>query len=142
MSLCFGPLAKKKERIEDSDDDIPLFGPDRLGAKTRKKERNEDSDDNIPLFASDGLMEKIRQQEEEQESQQPLAPDAYLNLILKQEVTGLSQMELNAEAVDEAEVDLTLLHQWLALLRKMILKYPVRSTMKTRMMLPERRRQT
>ena len=95
-----GPVAKKKERIEDSYDEIPIFGPYRLGAK--KKERIEDSDDDIPLFAPNGPVEKISQQEEEQESQQPFSPEDYL----KQEVAGLSQEELNAEAVDEAEARL------------------------------------
>ena len=59
----------------------------------------------MPLFGPNGLAEKlaekISQQEEEQESQL-LAPEDYL----KEEVAGLSQEELNADAVDEAEARL------------------------------------
>jgi hypothetical protein len=99
-----------KRRIEDSDDDIPLFGPNGLAEKIRRQEeeqefeqrRMEDSDDDMPVFGRNGLAEKIRQQEEEQESQQPLAPEDYL----KQEVAGVSPEDLNAEAVDEAEARL------------------------------------
>jgi hypothetical protein len=67
-----------------------------------KKARLEDSDDEVPLFGPNGQAEKIRQPEEEQESQQPLAPEDYL----KQEVAGWPQEDLNAEAVDEAEARL------------------------------------
>ena len=87
-----------KRRIEDSDDDLPIF---------EKKALLEDSDDdNMPLFGPNRVAEKIRQreQEEEQESQQPLAPEDYL----KQEV-GLSHEDLNVEAVDQAEARLGVL---------------------------------
>ena len=94
---------RKSRRIEDSDEEIPRSGPD---SPVAKKERLDDSDDDMPLFGPNGLAEKlaekISQQEEEQESQQPFAPEDYL----KQEVAGLSQEELNAEAVDEAEARL------------------------------------
>ena len=87
-----------KRRIEDSDDDVPVFGPN--GEKLAwKKARLEDD---MPLFGPNGQAEKIRQPEEEQESQQPLAPEDYL----KQEVAGWPQEDLNAEAVDEAEARL------------------------------------
>jgi hypothetical protein len=87
-----------KRRIEDSDDDVPVFGPN--GEKLAwKKARLEDD---MPLFGPNSLSEKIRQQEEEQESQQPLAPEDYL----KQEVACWTQEDLNAEAVDEAEARL------------------------------------
>ena len=90
-----------KRRIEDSDDDLPIF---------EKKALLEDSeDDNMPLFGPNRVAEKIRQreQEEEQESQQPLAPEDYL----KQEVNGpgFSHEDLNVEAVDQAEARLGVL---------------------------------
>ena len=82
------------KRIEDSDDE------DKIAVK---QARHADSDDDMPIFGPNGLAEKIlRQQEEEQESQQPLAPEDFL----KQEVDGFSHEELNAEAVDQAEVRL------------------------------------
>ena len=93
---------RKSRRIEDSDEEIPRSGPD---SPVAKKERLDDSDDDMPLFGPNGLAEKlaekISQHEEEQESQL-FAPEDYL----KQEVAGLSQEELNAEAVDEAEARL------------------------------------
>ena len=93
---------RKSRRIADSDEEIPCSGPD---SPVAKKERLDDSDDDMPLFGPNGLAkklaEKISQHEEEQESQ-PFAPEDYL----KQEVAGLSQEELNAEAVDEAEARL------------------------------------
>ena len=93
---------RKSRRIEDSDEEIPRSGPD---SPVAKKERLDDSDDDMPLFGPNGLAEKlaekISQQEEEQESQL-LVPEDYL----KEEVAGLSQEELNAEAVDEAEARL------------------------------------
>ncbi len=91
------------KRIQDSDDDVPVFGPnaEKLAWKKARLE-DSDSDDDMPLFGRNSLSEKIRQQEEEQESQQPLAPEDYL----KQEVAGLTQEDLNAEAVDEAETRL------------------------------------
>jgi hypothetical protein len=92
-----------KRRIEDSDDDDPIFAERRAKKLVEKIARLEDSDDdNTPLFGPNGLAEKIRQQEEEQESQQPLAPEDFL----KQEVDGFSHEDLNAEAVDQAEVRL------------------------------------
>ena len=94
---------RKSRRIEDSDEEIPRSGPD---SPVAKKERLDDSDDDMPLFGPNGLAKKlaeiISQQEEEQESQQPFAPEDYL----KQEVDGFSHEELNAEAVDQAEVRL------------------------------------
>ena len=92
---------RKVRRIEDSaDDDIPHPGPDIPVAK------KEDSDDDLPLFGPNGLAEKLAermsQQEEEQESQLLLAPEDYL----KEEVSCLSQEELNVVAVDEAEARL------------------------------------
>jgi hypothetical protein len=89
-----------KRRIEDSDDDVPIFAERRA----EKISRLEDSDDNLPLFGPNGLAEKIRQQEEEQESQQPLDPEDYL----KQEVDGpgFSHEDLNVEAVAQAEARL------------------------------------
>ena len=95
-----------KRRIEDSDDDVPIFAKRRA----EKKALLEDSeDDNMPLFGPNSVAEKIRQreQEEEQESQQPLAPEDYL----KQEVNGpgFSHEDLNVEAVDQAEARLGLL---------------------------------
>ena len=93
---------RKSRRIEDSDEEIPRSGPD---SPVAKKERLDDSDDDMPLFGPNGLAEKlaekISQQEEEQESQL-LVPEDYL----KEEVAGLSQEELNADAVDEAEARL------------------------------------
>jgi hypothetical protein len=92
-----------KRRIEDSDDEFPIFAERRAKKLVEKKARLEDSDDdNRPLFGPNGLAEKIRQQEEEQESQQPLSPEDYL----KQEVDGCSHEELNSEAVDQAEIRL------------------------------------
>ena len=89
--------------MEDSDDDVPIVGPNSRAEKLKvKKTRLEDSDDDMPLFGPNGLAEKIRRQQEEQESQQPLAPEDFL----KEEVAGFSQEELNAEAVDEAEARL------------------------------------
>ena len=89
-----------KRRMEDSDEDVPIVGPNSRAEKLKvKKARFEDSDDDMPLFGPNGLAEKIRRQEEEQKSQQPLAPEDYL----KEEVAGLSQEELNAEAVDQAD---------------------------------------
>lgn len=85
-----------KRRIEDSDDDDPIFGLNR-----RRAAHLEDSDDDKPLFGPNGLAEKIHQQEEEQESQQPLSPEDYLI----QEV-GPSHEELNVVAVEEAEARL------------------------------------
>ncbi len=90
-----------QRRIEDSDDDVPVFGPEAEKIAV-KKARLEDSDDEMPLFGPNGQVEKIRQPEEEQESQQPLAPEDYL----KQEVASWPQEDLNAEAVDEAEARL------------------------------------
>ena len=89
-----------KRRIEDSDDDVPIFAERRA----EKIARLEDSDDNMPLFGPNGLAEKISQQEEEQESQQPVAAEDYL----KQEVDGpgFTHEDLNIEAVDEAEARL------------------------------------
>ena len=88
-----------KRRIEDSDDDVPIFAERRA----EKKAHLEDSeDDNMPLFGPN----KIRQLEqgEEQVSQQPLAPEDYL----KQEVNGpgFSHEDLNVEAVAQAEARL------------------------------------
>ena len=92
-----------KRRMEDSDDDKPIFAERRAKKLFENNARLEDSDDdNTPLFGPNGLAEKIRQQEEEQESQQPLAPEDFL----KQEVGGFSHEEMNAEAVDQAEVRL------------------------------------
>jgi hypothetical protein len=90
--------------MEDSDDDKPIFAERRAKKLFENKARLEDSDDdNTPLFGPNGLAEKIRQQEEEeQESQQPLAPEDFL----KQEVDGFSHEDVNAEAVDQAEVRL------------------------------------
>ena len=89
---------KMPKRIQDSDDDVPVFGPnaEKLAWKKARLE------DDMPLFGPNSLSEKIRQQEEEQESQQPLAPEDYL----KQEVACWTQEDLNAEAVDEAEARL------------------------------------
>jgi hypothetical protein len=82
-----------KPRMEDSNDDVPLFGPNSLAEKIAvKKARLEDSDDDMPIFGPNCLAEQICRQEEEQKSQQPLAPKDYL----KQEVAGLSQEDLNA----------------------------------------------
>ncbi len=94
---------KMPKRIQDSDDDVPVFGPnaEKLAWKKARLE-DSDSDDDMPLFGRNSPSEKIRQQEEEQESQQPLAPEDYL----KQEIAGWTQEELNAEAVDEAEARL------------------------------------
>ena len=93
---------RKSRRIADSDEEIPRSGPD---SPVAKKERLDDSDDDMPLFGPNGLAkklaEKISQQEEEQESQL-FVPEDYL----KEEVAGLSQEELNADAVDEAEARL------------------------------------
>ena len=84
------------KRIEDSDDE------DKIAVKQARL-ADSDDDDDMPIFGPNGLAEKIlRQQEEEQESQQPLAPEDFL----KQEVDGFSHEELNAEAVDQAEVRL------------------------------------
>ena len=83
-----------KRRIEDSDDDVPIFGPNR-----RRAAYLEDSDDDKPLFGPNGLAEKTRQQEEEQERH--LSPEDYL----EQEV-GPSHEELNVVAVEEAEARL------------------------------------
>ena len=92
-----------KRRMEDSDDDKPIFAEHRAKKLVEKNARLEESDDdNTPLFGPNGLAEKIRQQEEEQESQQPLASEDFL----KQEVGGFSHEEMNAEAVDQAEVRL------------------------------------
>ena len=55
-----------KRKIEDSDDDIPIFGPNSRVSK--RKEHLEGSDDDIPLFGPNSLEEKIRQEE----SQHPL----------------------------------------------------------------------
>ena len=85
-----------KRRIEDSDDDVPIFG-----TNSHRAAHLEDSDDDKPLFGPNGLAEKIRQQEKEQERQQPLSPEDYL----KQEV-GPSHEELNVVAVEEAEARL------------------------------------
>jgi hypothetical protein len=91
------------DEMEVSDDEFPIFAERRAKKLVEKKARLEDSDDdNTPLFGTNGLAEKIRQQEEEQESQQPLAPEDFL----KQEVGGFSHEDLNAEAVDQAEVRL------------------------------------
>ncbi len=99
------------KRMEDSDDDGPIVGPNSRAEKLKvKKARLEDSDDDMPLFGPNGLAEKIRRQQdsqdslqEEQESQQPLSPEDYL----KQEV-GPSHEELNVEAVAQAEARLGL----------------------------------
>ena len=91
-----------KRRMEDSDDDKPIFAERRAKKLFENNARLEDSDDdNTPLFGPNGLAEKIRQQEEEQESQQPLSPEDFL----KQEV-GLSHEELNLVAVEEADLRL------------------------------------
>ena len=99
LSVSYLKMLRCQSRIEDSDDEDPIFGPNGRAAKIA---RLADSDDDKPLFGPNGLAEKIRQQEEEQESQQPLAPEDFL----KQEVDGFSHEELNAEAVDQAEVRL------------------------------------
>ena len=81
---------RKVRRIDSADEDIPHPGPDIPVAK------KEDSDDDLPLFGPNGLAEKLAekfsQQEVEQESQQLFAPEDYL----KEEVAGLSQEELLA----------------------------------------------
>ena len=87
--------------MEDSDDDDCIFAERRAKKLVVKTARLEDSDDDKPLFGPNGLAEKIRQQEEEQESQQPLSPEDFL----KQEV-GLSHEELNLVAVEEADLRL------------------------------------
>ena len=71
----------------DSDSDTPLFGPE------RGRKRAADSDDDIPLFGPMSRAAKM---------QKPCPPEDYL----KEEVAGLSQEELNAGAVDEAELRL------------------------------------
>ena len=71
-------------KMADSDSDTPLFGPE------RGRKRAADSDDDIPLFGPMSRPAKI---------QKPCPPEDYL----KEEVAGLSQEELNAGAVDEAE---------------------------------------
>jgi hypothetical protein len=124
------PKAKRKaECISDSDDNVPLFGPNCLTDKIktkrnaecisdsddnvpvfahkikarRKSERISDSDDNDPVFGPNCLADKTARGEAEQDSQQPfMAPEDYLT----QEVAVLSQVELNAGAVDESEVRL------------------------------------
>ena len=65
----------------DSDDDVPLVGPNCLGVKIKAKRKAEcisDSDDDVPVFAN-----KIK-------------------------VAGFLQEELNAGAVDESEVRLVI----------------------------------
>ena len=74
-------------KMADSDSDTPLFGPE------RGRKRAADSDDDIPLFGPLSRPAKI---------QKPCPPEDYL----KEEVAGLSQEELNAGAVDEAELRL------------------------------------
>jgi hypothetical protein len=98
---------RKKQRLEDSDDDVPFFGPNGLlddaererikqeqkKRRERKKQRPHGSDsyEDVPL---------ISRREDEQESQQPFTTtEAYL----PEEVARLSQEELNVEAVDEAQ---------------------------------------
>ena len=99
LSVSYLKMPKRRNSgFEDSDDDVRIFAERRA----EKKAQLEDSDDDKPLFGPNGLAEKIRQQEEEQESQQPLAPEDFL----KHEVDGFSHEELNAEAVDQAEVRL------------------------------------
>ena len=71
-------------KMADSDSDTPLFGPE------RGRKRAADSDDDIPLFGPMSRPAKI---------QKPCPPEDYL----KEEVAGLSQEELNAGAVDEAD---------------------------------------
>ena len=75
----------------DSNDDVPLIGPNCLGEKIKAKRKAaciSDSDDDVPVC---------------EDSQQPFtAPEDYLT----QEVAGYSQEELNAGAVDESEVRL------------------------------------
>jgi hypothetical protein len=75
--------------MADSDSlaDTPLFGPE------RGRKRAADSDDDIPLFGPMSRPAKM---------QKPCPPEDYL----KEEVAGLSQEELNAGAVDEAELRL------------------------------------
>lgn len=73
--------------MADSDSDTPLFGPE------RGRKRVEDSDDDIPIFGPMSRPAKM---------QKPCPPEDYL----KEEVAGLSQEELNAGAVDEAELRL------------------------------------
>jgi hypothetical protein len=98
---------QKRKVLEDSDDDVPIFGPnglledaDRERIKQEQKKRRErkkqrphgsDSDEDVPFFF---------RREEEQESQQPFTTTED---YLPEEVAGLSQAELNAEAVDEAQ---------------------------------------
>ena len=61
-------LKMPKRRIEDSDDEFPIFAERRAKKLFENNARLEDSDDdNTPLFGPNGLAEKIRQQEEEQE---------------------------------------------------------------------------
>jgi predicted metal-binding transcription factor (methanogenesis marker protein 9) len=72
--------------MADSDSDTPLFGPE------RGRKRAADSDDDIPLFGPMSRPAKM---------QKPCPPEDYLK-----EVAGLSQEELNAGAVDEAELRL------------------------------------
>ena len=95
LSVSYLKMLRRQSRIEDSDDEDPIFGPNGRAAKLA---RLANSDDDVPLFGPNGLAEKIRQQEEEQESQQPLSPEDYL----KQEV-GPSHEELNLVAVEQAE---------------------------------------
>jgi hypothetical protein len=73
--------------MADSDSDTPLFGPE------RGRKRAADSDDDIPLFGPMSRPAKM---------QKPCPPEDYL----KEEVAGLSEEELNAGAVDEAELRL------------------------------------
>ena len=72
--------------MADSDSDTPLFGPE------RGRKRAADSDDEVPLFGPLSRPAKM---------QKPCPPEDYLK-----EVAGLSQEELNAGAVDEAELRL------------------------------------
>ena len=74
--------------MAESDSDTPLFGPE------RGRKRAADSDDDVPLFGPLSRPAKI---------QKPCPPEDYL----KEEVAGLSQEELNAGAVDEAELRLS-----------------------------------
>ena len=124
-----------KRKIEDSDDDVPVFGPETEKIAVKKaginiwkmpKQRIEDSDDDVPVYGPEAEKIAVKKARlEDSDDEVPLfGPNGQAEKILqpeeeqesqqplapedylKQEVAGWPQEDLNAEAVDEAEARL------------------------------------
>ena len=107
---CLGDKIKAKRKAEcisDSDDDVPLVGPNCLGVKIKAKRKAECISDSDDDVPVFANRIKARLKAECLEAEQDSQqPFTAPEDYLTQEVAGYSQEELNAGAVDESEVRL------------------------------------